>query len=132
MTDNLIETIKKDLKEIIESEVKRFLEHYKHCEQTDSIHKSWDFKITKFDVLINGLPCDVHKGYIVKNTVYDEITDTICYIEYEDEKDTITTAYIEIATFYDKCFTKKYVDDERIEEVAKKIVEEAMTDTNTT
>jgi hypothetical protein len=132
MTDNLIETIKKDIKEVIESEIKRFLEHYKHCIQVDAIHKYWDFKVTKFDVTIHKLPCDVQQGYIVKDTVYDEISDIICYVEYEDEKDTITTAYIEIATFYDKCFINKYIDDERIEEIAKKIIEEAMINTDTT
>jgi hypothetical protein len=132
MTDSLIETIKKDIKEVIESEIKRFLEHHKHYTQVDAIYKYWDFKVTKFDVVIHELPCDINQGYIVKGTVYDEISDIICYVEYEDEKDIITVAYIEIATFYDKCFIDKYVDDERIEEIAKKIVEEAMIDADTT
>jgi len=132
LTDSLIETVKKEIKEIVEIEVKRFLEHYKYCKKVDTIHKCWDFKVTKFDTIINGLPCDVSYGYIVKDTVYDEITNIICYIEYEDEEDIITIGFIEIATFFDKCFTNKYVDDERIEKIAKKIVEEAMIDANTT
>jgi len=132
MTDSLIETIKKDIKEVTEVEIKRFLEHYKHCTQVDAIYKYWDFGITKFDVIINELPCDVNQGYIVKGTVYDEISDIICYIEYEDEEDIMTIGFVEIATFFDKCFIDKYVDDERIEKIAKKIVEEAMIDANTT
>jgi hypothetical protein len=132
MTDSLIETIKKDIKEVTESEIKRFLEHYKHCIKVDAIQKYWDFKVTKFDVVIHELPCDIDQGYIVKDTVYDEISDAICYVEYKDEKDTIAIAYIEITKFYDKCFINKYIDDERIEEIAKKIVEEAMIDADTT
>jgi hypothetical protein len=127
MTDDLIETIRKDIKEIVESEIKRFLEHYKDCIQVDAIYKYWDFKVMKFDVIINNLPCDISQGYIVKDKVYDEISDMICYVEYEDEDNITTLAFVEVATFYDKCFIDKYVDDERIKEIAKKIVEEADT-----
>jgi hypothetical protein len=123
MSDSLIETIKKDIKEIVETEIHKFIEHYKDCKQVDAIYKYWDFKVVKFDVVVHELPCDVSQGYVVKGKVYDEISNIICYVEYEDKNDTITIAYVEIAKFYDKCFIKTYIDNERIEETARKIIE---------
>jgi hypothetical protein len=118
------EVIERDLREVVESEIRKFLERYEDCEHVDAIYRCWSFKVTNFDVITHGLPCDVSRSYIIRGTVIDEISDITCHIEYDSEYKDYTLGWVEIARIGNKCFIVTHVNDERIKDIAMRIAKE--------
>ncbi len=125
MTEDPIKVIKRDLRELVETEIKRFLEHYEDCEVVDSIHVCWEFNIVKHDVMIHSLPCEVKRKFVLRGGDVIEFADITCYIELDDYPKDRTLGWVRVANIAGKCFVETHVDEVAIDKVARKIVKEA-------
>jgi hypothetical protein len=121
----MIDEIKRGLKEVVEAEVKRFLEHYSDCEVVDSIHVCWEFSIVKYDVMIYGLPCDVKRKFVVRDGDVIEFSDITCYVDLDDYPRDKTLGWVRVANIAGKCFVETHVDEVAVDKVAGMIVKEA-------
>jgi hypothetical protein len=124
VSSELVEVIERDLREVVESEIRKFIERYEDCEHVDAIYRCWGFKVTKFDVIIHGLPCDVNRSYIIRDTVIDEISDITCYIKYDSGYKDYELGWVEVAKIGNKCFIDTHINKERIKDIAKRIAKE--------
>jgi len=125
MTEDLVNVIERDIKEVVEAEIRKFLEHYEDCEKVDGIFTNEHLSIAQYDVLLHSLPCDIHRNIIITSTSIYEIPEITCWLEYEDEEKEIAIGYVKVVSALDKCFVKTYIDDYEIKNIAEKIVKEA-------
>ena len=125
MTESLVELVVKDLKEVVEAEIRRFLEHYKECRVVDAVFTDWHVNVHEFNHMIHGLPCSIETSFVFSGTAIHEIKEVTCYIDYRDEEDGAGLGLIYIIRFADKCFAEYKVDENDIRELAEKIVREA-------
>jgi hypothetical protein len=121
MTEGLVELVARDIKEVVEAEIKRFLERYEECEIVDYIPSSWCWSRVdvSFNVIIHGLPCDV-TVYTVETGKMLEID---CHVEYEDEVDIYDLGWVVIRWKDDKCLADWHIREKDVEKVARKIFE---------
>jgi hypothetical protein len=125
MTESWVELVERDLKEVAEAEIKRFLEHYEECEVVDAIYTHWDFKTVVFDVLIHGLPCDISKYIAIEDKNVKETDVFDCNVIYENEDEEILMGWVRIVMLGNKCYADKNVMEGNVHDVAEKIVREA-------
>jgi len=53
----LVDIIRRGLREIVDFEIKRFLEYYDDCEVVDVLHICWHSFDGSYDTIIHGLKC---------------------------------------------------------------------------
>ena len=125
MTEDLVNTVERDIKEVVETEIRKFLEHYEECKVVDAVFTDWHVNVHEFKHLIHGLPCSIETSFIFSGTAIHEIKEVTCYIDYKDEEYSKGLGYVSIIRFADKCFADYRVDKNDIRELAEKIVGEA-------
>jgi hypothetical protein len=125
MDESLVELVERDIKEVVEQELGRLLEHYKGCELVDGVTISEDMFAVKYDVIMHDLPCDVYRNLVVSCTGLYEITETRCHVEFHDQKKEKNLGYVNVVKAGDRCFVVETIFYHDIYEIAKKIVEEA-------
>ena len=121
MTEDPIKLVKRDLRELVEAEIKRFIERYEDCEVVDSIHTcyGWSFYVVNNDVLLHGLSCDVKRKFDLNgNVVMEDIT---CYVEIDGKH----LGWVRVVHTPAKCFIETNVDEVAIDREARKIVKMA-------
>jgi hypothetical protein len=118
----LVEVIKRDIKEIVESEIQKFLERYEECEIVDYIPSSWCWSNVdvSFSVVIHSLPCDV----TVYSTSTGKMMEIDCHVEYEDETDIYDLGWVVIRWKDNRCIADWHIREKDVEKVARKIVVE--------
>jgi len=121
-----VEVIKRDLREIVESEIRKFLNRYEECEVVDYIPSSWCWSRVdvSFNTVIHSLPCDV----AVYSADTGKILEIECHIEYEDETDIYDLGWVVVKWKNNKCIADFHVRDRDIEKLARKIVGEVELD----
>jgi hypothetical protein len=122
VSSELVEIVKRDLKEVVEAEIKRFLERYEDCEIVDSIYACWGFYVVNYDVLIHGLPCDIKRKFVIGDNGVTEFSDITCYVEFEDWPKDKTLGWVRVTQIQSKCFVETHVDEIAIDKVARSIV----------
>jgi hypothetical protein len=125
MTESLVELVVKDIKEVVEVEIEKFLDHYEECKVVDAVFTDWHVNVHEFKHLIHGLPCSIETSFIFSGTAIHEIKEVICYIDYKDEEYSEGLGLVYIIRFADKCFADYRVHENDIRELAEKIVREA-------
>jgi hypothetical protein len=121
MNGELVAEIKRDLREVVESEIREFLERYEECEVVDFIPWCWSSVDATFSAVIHGLPCDV----TVYSTSTGKMLEFDCAVEYEDEGDVRLLGWVVVKWKDNKCLADSHVRDEDIEDVAREMVREA-------
>jgi len=124
-TESLVELIKRDVREIVESEIHKFLERYEECEIVDFIPSSWCWSNVdvSFSAIIHSLPCDV----TVYSTSTGKMLEIDCHVEYEDE-DIYDLGWVVIKWRDNKCLADFHIRERDIEKLARKIVREVELD----
>jgi hypothetical protein len=119
----LVDVIRRDLREIVDLEIRRFLEHYDDCEVVDSIHIYWHSFDGGYDTIIHGLPCYVNSY----STRLGKVHEIDCSIEYHWERRLIDKqlGWVRIVWVGNKCYASADVMDKNIGDVAREIVEKA-------
>jgi hypothetical protein len=117
---NELEVVKRDIREIVEAEIKRFLARYEECEIVDFIPWSWSGIDVSFNIVIHGLPCDV----TVYSTNDGKMLEVDCHVEYEDETDVFDLGWVIVRWKDGKCLADSYIREKDVEKVARKIVME--------
>jgi hypothetical protein len=125
MSEDLIELVERDIREVVEAEIEKFLDHYEECKVVDAVFTDWHVNVHEFKHLIHGLPCSVETSFIFSGTAIHEIKEVTCYIDYKDEEFGAGLGLVYIIRFADKCFADYRVDGNDIRELAEKIVREA-------
>jgi hypothetical protein len=122
MVGELVDVIMRDLREVVELEIKKFLEHYDDCEVVDDFRFGWYSVDEKHDMIIHGLPCYV----IVYSADLGKVYETECTIEYWLDNRLIDKllGWVRIVRVGGGCYAMADVMDKNIEDVARKIVEE--------
>jgi hypothetical protein len=122
--DELVEVVKRDIREIVEIELRKFLNHYEECEVVDFILWCWSKMDVSFSMVIHSLPCDV----AVYSVETGKILEIDCYIEYEDETDIYELGWVVIRWKDNKCLADSHVKEKDVEKLARKIVREIETE----
>jgi hypothetical protein len=119
---NELEVVKRDIREIVELELRKFLERYEECEVVDVIPSTWCWSNVdvSFSTIIHGLPCDV----TVYSTNGGKMLEIDCHVEYEDEKDIYDLGWVIVRWRGGKCLADSYIREKDVEKVARKIVME--------
>ena len=124
MAGELVDIIRRDLREVVQSEVRRFLDKYKDCEVVDSICTGLGYVTVKRDVVVDGLPCAVKRSFVLSYHLINEVLEFDCHVELEDDK----LACIKVLRVADKCFVEVFIDEERIKEIARNIARKMVRD----
>ena len=127
MTESLVELIKRDLREIVESEIHKFLERYEECEIVDFIPSSWCWSNVdvSFSAIIHSLPCDVT---VYSTSTEEKMFEIDCHVEYEDETDVYDLGWVLIIWRGNKCLADFHVREIDIGKLARKIAGEVELD----
>jgi hypothetical protein len=123
MVYDLVDVVRRDLREIVEFEIKKFLEHYDDCEVVDVLHICWYSFDGGFDAVIHGLPCYVN----TYSTRLGRMHEIDCGIEYWLDNRLIDKllGWVRVVWVGGKCYVSAGVMDKNIEDVAREIVEKA-------
>jgi len=119
------EVIKRDIREVVETEIRKFLERYEECEIVDFIPWSWSSVDEGFSMVIHSLPCDVT---IYSTSTGEKMLEIDCHVEYEDEEEIYDLGWVLIRWRDNKCLADFHVREKDIEKVARKIVGEVELD----
>jgi hypothetical protein len=119
----LVDIIRRDLREIVDFEIKRFLEHYDDCEVVDVLHICWHSFDGSYDMIIHGLPCYVN----TYSTRLGKMYEIDCSIEYHLDHRLIDKllGWVRVVWVGDRCYVLFDVMDKNIGDVAREIVEKA-------
>jgi len=126
MTEDLKGVIAKDIREVTEAEIKRFLEHYKECEVVDAVFSNWHFKVVKGNVIIHNLPCEITKYYILSKRRFHEVPMIECYIEFDGRNRDMLWGWVKIIWIDSRCFAETYIGEVDIYSTAEEIALEAL------
>jgi hypothetical protein len=126
MTNDLVDVIVKDIKEVVEAEIKRFLDHYTECEVVDAVFSNWHFKVVKGNVIIHSLPCEITKYYILSRKRFHEVPMIECNIEYDGNDRDMLWGWVKIIWIGNKCFAEAYTGELDIHSTAEEIVREVV------
>jgi hypothetical protein len=117
MVYDLVEVIRRDLREVVDYEIKGFLEKYRECEVVDAIYDCCSGMFVRRKVVVDGVPCDIRTFFIFTSSGVVEIPNIRCEVVFEDD----VLAMMEVAWLPHKCFVEIRVNDERIKEIARNI-----------
>jgi hypothetical protein len=125
VSSELVELVKRDLVEVVNAEIDKFLKHYEECEKVDSILVFEDISIENYGVLIHGLRCEVARNIIVTSTSVVEIPQIKCWVPFWLGDRTKDMGYVEVVNVFNKCYVESRIFEGTIEEIAETIVAEA-------
>jgi hypothetical protein len=117
MVYDLVEIIRRDLREVVDYEIKRFLEKYRECEVVDAIYDCCYNMFVRREVVVDSVPCDIRTFFMFTFNGVVEIPDIRCSVMFEDD----VLATMEVAWLPHKCFVEVRVNEERIKEIARNI-----------
>jgi hypothetical protein len=117
MVYDLVEIIRRDLREVVDYEVKRFLEKYRECEVVDAIYDCYCNMYVRREVVVDGVPCDIRTFFMFTFSGVVEIQSVRCSVMFEDD----VLAMMEVVKLPHKCFVEVRVGEERIKEIARNI-----------
>jgi hypothetical protein len=121
LSDVVVDVVRRDLREVVDLEIRRFLEHYDDCEVVDVLRICWYSFDESYDTIIHGLPCYV-TTYLTRSGKVQEID---CSIEYHLDNRLIDKllGWARIVWIGDRCYALADVMDKNIEDVAREIVD---------
>jgi hypothetical protein len=129
MEEQLIKMVEQDLREVIERELNRFLEHFTECERVDDLWVMEDLGVGIEDVKLHGWICDYRSNIFVRRDDVFEIPQFLCWIEFADPESNLYRRLAHINLVYlprlNKCYIKTDIHDFDIREVAEHIIEKA-------
>jgi hypothetical protein len=129
MDEHLVKTVEADLRQLVETEVKRFTEHYTECQEVSSIWTVEDLDVGIYDVMLHGLNCDYHIFIFVTKDQLIEIPQYTCWVTFEDPEHRLYRRLAHIKVLFipslNKCYLEKKIHDYDIREVAEHIVKTA-------
>jgi len=117
LVGDLVEIIRRDLREVVDYEVKRFLEKYRECEVVNAIYDCCSGMFVRRETVVDGVPCDIRTFFIFTSSGVVEIPNIKCGVMFEDD----VLAMMEVVRLPHKCFVEVRVNEERIKEIARNI-----------
>jgi hypothetical protein len=124
MAYELADVIRRDLREVVDYEVKRFLEKYGECEAVKAIYDCCCNMFVRREAVMDGLPCDVRTFFMFTCGGVVEISNVRCSVMLEED----VLATMEVVWFPHKCFVEVRVNEERIKEIARNIARKMVRD----
>jgi hypothetical protein len=124
MSGELVDVIRRDLREVVDYEVKRFLEKYKECEVVKAIYDCCPGMFVRREVVVDGVPCDVRTIFMFTFSGVVEILNIWCSVMLEDD----VLATMGVLKFPQKCFVEVRVNERRIKEIARNIARKMVRD----
>jgi hypothetical protein len=120
----LVDVIRRDLREVVQSEIDRFLEKYRECEVVDAIYDCCYNMFVGREVVVDSVPCDVRTFFMFTFGGVVEIPNIRCSVMFEDD----VLATMEFVKLPHKCFVEVRVNEERIKEIARNIARKMVRD----
>jgi hypothetical protein len=124
-TEDAVKTIEADLRQLVETEVKRFAEHYTECQEASSIWTVEDLDVSIHDVMLHGLNCDYHNFIFVTKDQLIEIPEYLCWVTFEDPEHQLYRRLAHVKVLFipslNKCYIEKKIYHYDIREVAEHI-----------
>jgi hypothetical protein len=120
----LVDVIRGDLREVVDYEVRRFLEKYGECEVVKAICDCCSGMFVRREAVMDGLPCDIRTFFVFTSSVVVEIPNIRCSVMIEDD----VLALMEVVRLPHKCFVEVRVNEERIKEIARNIARKMVRD----
>jgi hypothetical protein len=121
-----LDAIEADLRELVEKELTRFLEHYEECQRVDEIWISEDMWVGKENVRLHGWVCDYRSNIFVRRDDVFEIPQILCWVEFSDPENYFARrlAHVNIVHLpsLNRCYVKAEIHDHDIRDVAEHIV----------
>jgi hypothetical protein len=124
MVYELVDVIRRDLREVVDYEVKRFLEKYRECEVVHAIYDCCYNMFVRREVVVDSVPCDVRIFFMFTFAGVVEIPNIRCNVMLEDD----VLATMEVVKLPHKCFAEVRVNEERIKEIARNIARKMVRD----
>jgi hypothetical protein len=124
MVYELVDVIRRDLREVVDYEVKRFLEKYRECEVVDAIYDCCYNMFVRREVVVDSVPCDVRIFFMFTFSGVVEIPNIRCNVMLEDD----VLATMEVVRLPHKCFAEVRVNEGRIAEIARNIARKMVRD----
>ena len=124
MAYELVGVIRSDLREVVDYEVKRFLEKYRECEVVDAIYDCCYNMFVRREVVVDSVPCDVRTFFMFTFGGVVEIPNIRCSVMLEDD----VLAMMEFVKLPHRCFVEVRVNEERIKEIARNIARKMVRD----
>ena len=124
MVYDLVDVIRRDLREVVELEIRRFLEKYRECEVVKAIYNCCSGMFVRCETVVDGVPCDIRTFFIFTSSGVVEIPNIKCSVMLEDD----VLAMMEVVKFPHKCFVEVRVSEERIKEIARNIARKMVRD----
>ncbi len=120
----LVDVVRRDLREVVDYEVRRFLEKYGECEVVKAIYDCCSGMFVRREAVIDGLPCDIRTFFVFTSSGVVEISNTNCQVMFEDD----VLAMMEVVRLPHKCFVEIRINEERIKEIARNIARKMVRD----
>jgi len=124
MAGELADVIRRDLREVVDFEVRRFLEKYRECEVVHAIYDCCYNMFVRREVVVDSVPCDIRIFFMFTFSGVVEIPSIRCSVMFEDD----VLAMMEVVKFPHKCFVEVRVNEERIKEIARSIARKMVRD----
>lgn len=123
--EQLVAMIEADLRQVVETEVKRFAEHYEECKEVSSIWTVEDLDVSIYDITLHGLNCDYHEFIFVTKDQLVEVPQYTCWVTFEDPEHQLyrRLAHVKVLFIKDlnRCYVEKKIHNYDIREVAEHI-----------
>jgi hypothetical protein len=127
--EELIEVVEADLREVVEEELNKFLEHYGECQRVDDLWVNEDFGVGIENVKLHGWTCDYRSNIIIARDGLFEIPQFLCWVEFTDPEDIFARRLAHINLVYlpkfNKCYIRARIHEHDIREVAEHLIEKA-------
>jgi hypothetical protein len=132
MDEQLIKMVEADMRQVVEEELNKFLEHYTECQRVDDLWVNEDFGVGIENVKLHGWICEYRSNIIIARDDLFEIPQFLCWIEFTDPEDIFTRRLAHINLVYlpksnksNNCYIRARIHELDIWEVAEHIVEKA-------
>jgi hypothetical protein len=120
----LVDVIRRDLREVVDHEVKMFLENYVGCEVVEAIYNCCSGMFVRREAVMDGLPCEITTFFVFAFGGVIEVPSVRCKVMFEED----VLASIDVLWLPHKCFAKVFVNEERIKEIARNIARKMIRD----
>jgi hypothetical protein len=121
-----LEAIETDIRQVVETEVSKFLGRYQECKKVDSIFFNEDFSVGVYDIEIHGLVCNHYLNLFVAGEAIYEFPEFRCSVIFEDKEMDFRRELAHIVLVFtpvtNKCFIKTELHHYDIREVAGHII----------
>jgi hypothetical protein len=129
MREELISIVEADLRQVVETEVAKFADHYTDCREVSSIWAVEDLDVSIEDIMLHGLTCDLHTLIFITREHLVEVPQYTCWVSFEDPEHLLYRRLAHIKVLFipslNKCYLEKRIHYYDIREVAEHIVKMA-------